>query len=256
MRVLRFVLTVAALILPAAHRARWREESLAVLADVHGTRRWWFALDTIIKAPMLARQFRTPVPAPGRWVSVLTGTALIGASVAMVAAVLLTDLLGEDAAEFLFAMTPCGLIGIVAARSFHSARSYGGGPVPYLLATLITVFAGTGPLAAGLLAVATGVPAIALVGAVLPGLWLIAVSVAALVRRTSPPTLALIGTLCGVGLIGLLLGVFLVSYLPELRGPASVLTVLSIVLLMPGWTVWSTWTGARLIRARAPQRLV
>ncbi|MFF0373995.1 hypothetical protein [Actinoplanes missouriensis] len=111
MAVLRFLLAVAALTLPASRRARWREETLAVLAEVHGVRRWWFALDTAVKAPLLARQLRTPALPPGRWLSALTGVALLGASVLMVAAILLPSVIGEDAAELLFLCAPCGLAG-------------------------------------------------------------------------------------------------------------------------------------------------
>ncbi|MEU4419590.1 hypothetical protein AB0F81_03125 [Actinoplanes sp. NPDC024001] len=248
MRLLRGLLALAALILPPAHRPRWREEALALLAEVRGVRRWWFALDTVVKVPVLARQFREPVPPPGRWLSVLTGLGLLGASGAIALAVLAPAGLPEDAAEFLFLMAPCAMVGVVAVRSFWTARSYGGGPLAYLIALLISVFAGTGPVAAGALSVATGFHAIAVAGAFLPGLWLITVSGAALLRRTSPPALALMGVLCGIGLLGVLLGLQL--------WPASPLNGLSVILLVPAWTVWSVWTAARLIRARPQQRLV
>lgn len=256
MAVLRIVLAVAALTLPASRRDRWREETLAVLAEVQGVRRWWFALDTAVKAPMLARQLRVPVPPPGRWLSVLTGAALIGASVVMAVAVLFPSAIGEDAAEFLFLCAPCGMAGVVAARSVATARSYGGGPVPYLMAVVVTVFAGTGPIAAGALSVVTGVAAIAMIGAVVPGVWLIGVSAAALVRRTSPAALAVSGALTGAGLLGVLLGLQLVTHVAAIRQPASALTATSLLVLIPAWTVWSTWTAARLIRGRSAQRLV
>ena len=254
MRVLPALLAVAALVLPPAHRARWREESLAVLAAVHGPRRWWFALDTIVKAPVLAHQLRRPVAAPPRPLAVLTGCALLAASAAAVAALLLPPVIGEDAAELLFLAAPCGLIGVVAVRSFRTARSYGGGPLPHLTATAITVFAGTGPIAAGALSALTGTTAVAVAGATVPGLWLLAVSIIALRRRTGPVALAVCGAVCGAALTGVLLGVQLVTHVPAARGAASALTVLSLVTLVPTWTAWSVWTGLRLIRAR--QRVV
>ncbi|WP_229071012.1 hypothetical protein [Actinoplanes sp. DH11] len=256
MRILRTLLAVAALTLPAAHRARWREEALAVLADVPGARRWWYALDTVLKVPLLAHQFRTPVAPPRRWLSALTGAALIGTSVLLVAAVLAPPLIGEGAAEFLFLLAPCGLLGVVAVRSFWTAKSYGGGLLPYLIAAFLTVFAGTGPVAAGALSVATDTAAVAMIGAVIPGLWLILISGAALLRHTSPPALAVTGMLCGAGLLAALIGLQLVTHVPALRGPGSALTAMSVMLLVPAWPVWSLWTGVRLIRADTPHRLI
>ncbi|MEU4619310.1 hypothetical protein AB0G04_04915 [Actinoplanes sp. NPDC023801] len=248
MRLLRVVLTFAALALPAGHRARWREESLAVLTAVHGLRRWWFALDMMVKAPLLAGALRRPVTPPGRWLSVLAGAGLIATSVTAVAALALPPVIGEDAAELLFLLSPCGLLGVVAARSVATARSYGGGPLPYLTAATVTVFAGTGPVAAGALSVATGVTAIAMAGAVVPGLWLLTVNATALARRSGPPALALAGVLAGAGLLGVLVGLQLVTHVPAARGVASPVTALSLALLVPAWTVWSLWNGMRLIR--------
>ncbi len=254
MRFLRAVLALAAFTLPPAHRARWREESLAVLMAVHGVRRWWFTVDTVIKVPLLAGQFREPVPPPGRWLSIISGGALIGTSVLAAGALMLPSAIGEDAAEFLFLLAPCGLLGVVAVRATWTARSYGGGLLSYLTAATITVFAGTGPVAAGALSVATGRPVIAILGAFLPGLWLLTVSGAALARRSCPPAQALSGIIAGTGLLGVLVGLQLVTHVPSVRGPASALTALSLALFAPAWTVWSTWTGLRLIRTR--QRLV
>ena len=254
MRFLRAVLALAAIMLPPAHRARWREESLAVLMAVRGIRRWRFAVDTVVKAPLLAGQLREPVPPPGRWLSALSGGVLIGTSLLAAGALTVPSAIGEDAAEFLFLLAPCGLLGVVAVHATWMARSYGGGLLPYVSAVTITVFAGTGPVAAGALSVATGWAAIAILGAVLPGLWLLTVSAAALARRSCSPAQALSGIIAGTGLLGILLGLQLVTHVPSFRGPASTLTALSLVLFVPAWTIWSTWTGLRLIRAR--QRLV
>ena len=254
MRVLQFVLTLAAFALPSARRARWREESLAVLAEVHGWRRWWFAADTVVKVPLLAVQLRETVPAPRRWLSVLVGCALIGSSALAVASVTLASVIGEDFAEFLFLLAPCGLLGVVLVRSVRTARSFGGGPLPYLLALLITVFAGTGPVASGALSVATGVSAFALLGAALPGLWLILVNVSALRQGVSPPWLAVVGMVAGAALAGTLFAVQLMSHVPAAQPVASAMSGLFLVHLVPTWALWSTWTGLRLIGAR--QRMV
>jgi hypothetical protein len=256
MRMLRALLAVASALLPRAHRARWREESLAVLAGVHGARRWWFAIDTVVKVPLLSRQVRQPVPPPGRWPAALSGLGLLGASAAVVIAALNPFSLSEDAAEFLFLLAPCAMVGVVAVRSVHAARAHGGGPLAYLVAALVTAGAGTGPVAAGALSVATDTAMVALIGAFLPGTWLLAVSGTALARRTSPPALAVLGALTGAGLLGVLLGLQLVTHVPAARGPASALTVVSVVLLIPAWTVWSVWTGCRLIRGRPAQRMI
>ncbi len=53
---LKVLLRVASLALPASYRGRWLEETLAVLYDVHGWRRWRYAVDTALKAPLLARE--------------------------------------------------------------------------------------------------------------------------------------------------------------------------------------------------------
>jgi hypothetical protein len=250
MRVLKAVLRLAAITLPPTRRARWQEESLAMLAGVHGARRWWFAADMAVKAPLLAVQVREPAPPPRRWLSVVTGCALIGTSAVAVAALALASVIGEDAAEFLFLTAPAGLLGVVAIRSVRTARSYGGGLLPYLIALLVTVFAGTGPVASGALSVATGTPAVALLGAAVPGLWLLAVNALAMRRRTGPAALSATGLAAGAGLIGTLISVQLMSHVPAAQPAASAASALSLLVLAPTWTVWSVWTGLRLISAR------
>lgn len=256
MRTLRVLLALAAFVLPPTHRARWREELLALLSEVRGPRRWWYAADTAAKVPLLAMQLRTAVPAPTRWVSALSGGALLAASVALAAALLLPARIGEDAAEFLFLMAPCGLLVVVAVRSVRTARSYGGSVLAYLTAVLVTVFAGTGPVAAGYLSVVTGITAIAVVGAVVPGLWLVTVNVLALIRRHGPVLLAVTGVVAGAGLLGVLLGLQLTTHVPAVRGIASAISVLSLAALVPTWPVWSLWTGLRLIQGRTQQGVV
>ncbi|MDG4770943.1 hypothetical protein [Solwaraspora sp. WMMD792] len=255
MRLLRALLALTAFVLPPTHRSRWREESLAVLIEVHGPRRWRYAADTIVKVPLLAVQFRTSVPAPTRWLSALGGCALIATSAVAVTALALPSS-SEDAAEFLLLTAPSGLLIVVAVRSFRTARAYGGGVLPYLLAVLVTVFAGTGPVAAGWLSVVTGIAAVAVVGAVVPGLWLVAVNSAALIRRGGPVILAATGIVAGVGLVGVLLGLQLLTHAPTASGFASTISFVSLALLVLAWPVWSFWTGLRLIRGRTQQGII
>jgi hypothetical protein len=256
MRVLTALLAVASLMLPSAHRARWREEAGALLFEVHGRRRWWFALDTVLKAPVLAwchRVAEPPPPEPPRVVAALTGVGLIATSVLAVTAVVLAPALGEPAAEFLFLTSPCGLLGFVAVRGFRRARHHGGGIGRYTVATLVSVFAGTGPVAAGALSVVAGAPMIAVLGAVVPGAWLATVSVTALTRQSWPRPLCLLGLAAGASLVGVLVGVQVLSHVPVARPAASGMTVLSTMLLIPSYLAWSTWTGIRLLLGRARQ---
>lgn len=256
MRAVTAVLAAASLMLPPAHRARWREEAAALLMEVHGARRWWFTLDTVLKAPVLAWSHRVAepsLPEPGRAVAALTGAVLIVAPVLAVAAVVLAPAMGEDAAEFLFLMSPCGLLGFIAVRTFRRARHHGGGLGRYLAAGLVSIFAGTGPVASGALSVALDAPVLAMAGAALPGAWLAAVSTMTLARRNRPRALGLLGLVAGTGLAGVLTGVQVVSHVPAAGVAASLVTALSAMLLIPSYLAWSTWTGVRLLLGRARQ---
>ncbi len=255
-RMLTALLAVASLVLHPAHRARWREEAAALLFEVHGARRWWFALDTVLKAPALAwchRVDEPPQPQPGRAVAALTGAGLIATSILAVAAVGLAPVLGEPAAEFLFLVSPCGLLGFVVVYTLRRALHRGGGLGRCTRAGLVSAFAGTGPVAAGALSVAVDAPMIAVLGAVVPGGWLAAVSTIGMARRSWPRPLALLGLVAGVGLVGVLVGVQMVAHLPAARPAASAMTALSMVLLVPSYLAWSVWTGIRLVLGRAQQ---
>ena len=255
-RMLTALLAVASLVLHPAHRARWREETAALLLEVQGARRWWFAFDTVLKAPALAWSHRVAEPLqpqPGRAVAALTGVGLIATSILAVVALGLAPVLGEPAAEFLFLVSPGGLLGFVAVHTLRRAMHRGGGIGRYTRAGLVSAFAGTGPIAAGALSVAVDVPMIAVLGAVVPGGWLAAVSTTGLARRTWPRPLALLGLVAGVGLVGVLAGVQIVSHLPAARPAASSVTALSMVLLIPSYLAWSVWTGIRLVLGRAQQ---
>jgi hypothetical protein len=251
-RSLRVLMRIASLTLPKAHRARWREEALAVLLDVHGARRRRYALDSIIKAPLLAAQLRraAPLQPPARWAAGVAGAALLSMPILIVGALALSPIIGEDAAEFFFLIAPAGMLPAVAIRSRRSAARGGGGWPEHVVALLVTLFAGTGPIAAGALSAATGTPTIALVGSVLPGAWLIAVCGALLVRGRSPVALAVLGSVAGAALIGVLLGLQLSMLAPSLQPLTMLLSVLSLATLTPTYIAWSLWAGARLLRGR------
>lgn len=247
-RLLSLLLAGASVMLPAPHRARWREEALAVLLEARGLRRWHFALDTVLKAPILAWHHRRADPrrAARPPASGWAGAALFGVPVLMIGALALPPVVGEGAAEFLFLIAPCGMLPAVTARSFHDAARRGGGALRYAGAALLSSFAGSGPVAAGALAVATGAPALALAGAAVPGVWLICVNGAALARRQGPAPLTVLGVCAGVGLVGVLSGLQLSLLAP---GPVGAsLSMLSLALLAPTYPAWSVWSGIRLLR--------
>ena len=250
-RVLAGLLAVASLVLPRARRACWREEAMAVLLATSGARRLHFALDTVVKVPVLAFHYRRtdPLPPVRRWSAVLAGAGLLSTPVLIVAALALAPVIGEDAAELLFLGAPGGMLAVVAVRSFRSAAHRGGSAGRYAAALVLTVFAGTGPVAAGALSVAVAVPAIALAGSVVPGAWLIVVCGAALARRQGPVALAVAGVLAGAALSGVLLGLQLVTRAPG-AGGVQVLAALSFAVLAPSYLLWSLWSGVRLLRGR------
>jgi hypothetical protein len=237
-------------VLPRARRSRWREEALAVLLATTGARRLLFALDTVVKAPVLAWHYRRtdPLPAARRWSAALAGAGLLSAPALILAALVLPPVIGEDAAELLFLGAPGGMLAVVAVRSFRTAVHRGGTATRYAAAAVLTVFAGTGPVAAGALSVAVATPGIAVLGSVVPGAWLLAVCGAALARRQGPAGLAVTGMVAGAALTGVLLGLQLTTQVAGLGGPAGVLTALSFAALVPSYLVWSVWSGVRLLR--------
>jgi threonine/homoserine/homoserine lactone efflux protein len=67
----------------------------------------------------------------------------------------------------------------------------------------------------------------------------------ALRGRRGPGALAILGLFAGSALMGVLLGLQLSAQLP---GPASaVLSLLSLLVLVPTYLAWSTWTAVRLL---------
>ncbi|MFB9543700.1 hypothetical protein [Micromonospora sagamiensis] len=252
-RVLAALLVVASVGLPARHRARWREEALAVLLAVRGGRRWRYAVDTVAKVPLLAWQYRRTDPPgePARWPSIVAGAWLLGTPALLAGAVVAAPVIGEDAAEFFFLLAPSGMLPVVAVRAGRWAVNRGGVAFRCTVVALLAAFAGTGPVAAGALSIALDQPLVALVGSVVPGLWLIATNVADLRRGRQPAALSGLGATAGAALVGLLLGLQLAMLSAGTSRPATALGALSFLLLVPTYAAWSVWTGLRLLRKPA-----
>lgn len=169
MRMLSILLKIASATLPREHRQRWREEALAVLLAVRGLRRWRYAFDTVLKAPLLTWQHRRAAhpDAPALWVAVLAGLGLLCVPVLALGSVTVGPFLGPDGVVLVFLLSPVGLLPTIAARSFRTAARGGGGLPRHTFAALVTLAAAAGPVAAGAAAV---VPAHPMPGSLRPRL--------------------------------------------------------------------------------------
>jgi hypothetical protein len=260
MSVQTLVLGIASIVLPRRHRARWREEASAVLMGVSGVRRWWYTLDTVVKVPILARQHRREHPdsLPGRAVSAVVGAALLASTVAVLLPVLTAKphvipgsrvVLALDALGYLLVMG--GLVVLVATRSFRFTQRRGAA-LRYADsgAVLITVFVGAGPVVAWPLSIVLDLPAVALVGNVLPGVWLAAVCAMALRRRTGPWPLAVVGAIAGLALMGVLGALPLGRAMPGHQPLVLLIGHVSLLVAAPAYLIWSGWAGVRLLLGR------
>jgi hypothetical protein len=254
------VLGLASVVLPPPHRARWREEASAVLMEVSGPRRLWYTLDTVLKVPILARQYRRGqvYDLRGRWLSAVVGAALLASASALVLPLLsgrprvlpgMPVLALWEPLAYLLVLG--GLVALVATRSFRSARRRGGG-VRYADAgaLFLTVFVAAGPVVVWPLSTALNLPAVALLGNVLPGMWLAAICALALRRRTGPWPLAVLGAIAGLALIGVLGSAPLGQMMPEHQALAYQIGRLSSAVAAPTYLVWSAWAGVRLLFGR------
>jgi hypothetical protein len=270
MRVQTVVLGIASIVLPRRHRARWLEEASAVLMEVSGVRRLWYTLDTVLKVPLLARQHRRGQADGllGRGISALVGAALLASALAVTADLVAVNLLRPPGAiapdvyvavphvlpvlrisdPFGYLLVMGGLVALVVARSFGFAQRHGTG-LRYADsgAVLITAFVATGPVVAWPLSIALNLPAVALVGSVLPGVWLAAICALALRRRTGPWPLAVLGTIAGLALIGVLGNLPLMRLMPGQQPLALLTGQLSLVVAAPTYLIWSGWAGVRLL---------
>jgi hypothetical protein len=241
--------------------------------EVTGVRRLWYTVDTVLKVPLLAWQHgRQPQGSrPGRWIAATVGVALLASPLLVAVDLLALRLRGEpavtgvDVAVTVPHMTPVigiaepsayllvmgGLIALVIARSFRVAERRGDG-LRYADsgAVLITVFVGAGPIVAWLLAIAWDLPAVALVGSVLPGLWLAAICAMALRRRSGPWPLAAVGVVAGLALMGVLGNLPLMHVMPGQEPLALLAGRVSMAVAVPAYLLWSGWAGVRLLLGR------
>jgi len=246
----KFLFTVGSWLLPAGRRARWREESLALLLEVRGPRRWRYAADLLIKVPVLAWQLHQPAtrwPTPG---AALSGLSLLLAAFGIVSAYLFSSLLGEQTAEALLLLAPLALAGYITRHTVVSARRRA-------TAVLVVVFGAFGPLvgvgilAAGPLAPGWLQPAAATAGyAALsgPAAWLTITSAQAIHHRQAPLALH------GFGLVAGSAFALAIAWLPwqilsNGQPPLPVLAaiVLALFAFLSAFPVWAIWTALRLI---------
>jgi hypothetical protein len=253
----RFLFAVGSWLLPAGRGARWREESLALLLDVRGWRRWRYAADLLIKVPVLAWQLHQPAarwPTPGAAVS---GLGLFLAAFAMLGAFVFSWFLGERTAEALLLLAPLGMAGYITGRTAPRARRRA-------TAGLVVVFAAFGPLvgvgilAAGPLAPGWLRPAVAVAGyAALsgPAAWLAVTSALAIRHRQRPLALHGFGLTAGGAFVLTIAGLTWQIF-SNGRPPLPVLATMAMALFafLSAYPVWAVWTALRLTvqSARTP----
>jgi hypothetical protein len=248
----RFLFTVGSWLLPAGRRARWREESLALLLEVRGPRRWRYAADLLIKVPVLAWQLQLHQPA-ARWPTpgaALSGLSLLLAAFAMLGAFLFSSLLGEQTAEALLLLTPLALAGYITRHTVGRARCRATA-VPVVVFGAFGPLVGVGILAAGPLAPGWLQPAAAIAGyAALsgPAAWLTITSAQAIHHRQAPLALH------GFGLVAGSAFALAIAWLPwqilsNGQPPLPVLAaiVLALFAFLSAFPVWAIWTALRLI---------
>lgn len=237
MRLIALVLRIASLVLPSPYRVRWREEALAVLAEVHGWRRWRYALDTAVKVPLVARECRVDLAAPPRWQLDVAGFALLAAPALVFAGMMLLrdEYGGTDRLAYL--LPAFGVVPAVAIRSAHLAAGTAG----YCRAVALTVLAVTAPTAALFLDDFMLAYAVAMA---VPNAWLVTVGLTALARRIGPADQATLGVITGLiypfGLLGLLSSRLIIF------GFFLLVILFNIGLV----TIWSVLAGLRLVVGR------
>ncbi|MEH1130170.1 hypothetical protein [Micromonospora sp. CPCC 206061] len=256
---MRFLLEVGSWLLPRSRRARWREESLSLLLDVNGWRRWWYTVDLLVKVPMLAWHLH-PRPA-ARWPSpaaVLAGMGLVLAAFAVPGAYVLSPFLGEQNTEALLLLAPFGLAVAITRHAVRRARR----PV---LAVPVVVFGAFGPLVGvGILAAGAAAPgwiqsATAIAGyAALagPGVWLAANSWRAIRHRQRQRPMHAFGLIAGSAFVLTIAGLLwpvLIGGSPPL--PVLVAMAMGLYAFLAAFPVWAAWTGVSQIihSARRPR---
>lgn len=253
-----FLLHLGGSLLPAAHRARWREETLALLLAVHGRRRWRYTADVLLKVPLLAWQLRRGSGvgrrSPG---AVFAGAGLLLAAMLVVGAMTLSTVLGEDGAEAMLVLAPLALAPCII-RQVRQSVPYQLAAVPVIVCTAFGPVVAVAVLAAGRLAPPGLQPLLVTVGyAALagPGAWLAVTSAAALRRRAEPPVLHALGLLSGGAFV---LAIAALTW--QIRAGGSPPALVGLVMFLALFTFlgsflgWAVWAGLRLMFGAAGQQ--
>lgn len=257
----RLLLELGSALLPTAHRARWREESLALLMEVDDRRRRRYTADILLKLPLLAWQaHRGPGagwPRPG---AVLAGAGLLFAALIVVSAMTLTAVLGEDNAEGLLVLAPFALAPFITRQAIRSRCGR-------FTTAVVIIFGAFGPLVA-VVVLATGrlappalQPVITFLGYSVttgPAVWLAVTSWLAVRRREQPVPMHVVGLVAGTA-FGVLIVALIIQILSSGSPPALVLAVmvLALFVFLATFLLWAVWAGLRQIvvperRAAAP----
>ena len=249
-RMLGWLLTAVAVVLPRSWRRRWQEESLALLLEVHGFTRLRYTIDTVAKVPVLAWQQRRLADLGGVAAG-SAGVALLAATAALPAGLFAGQAIAEGTAEFLVLASLCGMAPVAALWAWRTATRFR--PAAAAAAGFL---AGTGPIAAGV--VSTGLEhvapaglavAVAVGASVLPGGWMIWAGL----ERCAPPWPGRAGRARhdrGYRLIPVLVNVQLISRVDGRPPLVSVGALLALLLLAPSYVAWAVWSGLRMLSSR------
>jgi hypothetical protein len=240
---LKFLLRVASYALPAPYRRRWLEETLAVLYDVYGWRRWWYAVDTALKAPLLAREYQRASAVAPRRLTDLAGATLVATPCLIVGGIFFGGMVGLDLLRVhvivLMLLAP---LPAVAVRSFAIATRRGGG-VRYAGAAALTVMVAVGPIGTFRAAVEEKGDWTVL-GAALLGGWLVWVNAVIVRRRTGAADQAVLGVIAGAAITLLAAGSVVTD------GMLWGFVIFGIVTTIPVLATWCVMAGLRLLFGR------
>ena len=215
----------------------------AVLYDVHGWRRWRYAVDTALKAPLLAREYQRAPMLPPRWITAFAGATLVATPILVVGGVYFGGLVGANLVRthviVLMLLAP---LPVVAVRSFLIATRRGGG-VRYVGAAALTAMVVVGPIGTFRAALEEKGDWTVLGAAILGG-WLIWVNIAILRRRTGAADQAVLGVIAGVAIA--LLAVAAVVTEGMLWG----FVLFGIMATIPVLATWCVMAGLRMLVGR------
>lgn len=236
------LLQVGSFALPRPYRARWLEEALAVLYEVHGWRRWWYGVDTALKAPLLAREYQRGPVLPPRWLTMFAG-ATLAVWPAFTLGVLILGQPDDGRLVASILLLPLGLLPVVAGRSFHVAARRGGGAVRYAAAAVLTAAIMFGPFATIRAALAERGD-VTVLGMTLLGGWLVWVNLTILRRRIGAADQATLGLISGVPIAVLPIAAVQGGSL------ASSLVFFGMGMTVPVLGTWCLLAGLRMLAGR------